>query len=128
MGERNVGKRIDGANVWPQLTAGYQCAQLIQLAAVLSGDNEVITGVLAPGLDEVLTDLNCLFSENKSAAQLKPSSHGAGRFSNLPRDLLCCSILFSKSGCHETLLFFVPIYHVINPESGSLQHDEAGRS
>jgi hypothetical protein len=41
MGERNVGKRIDGANVWPQLTALYQCAQLLKLATVLSCENEV---------------------------------------------------------------------------------------
>jgi hypothetical protein len=54
MGERNVGKRIDSANVRPQLTAFYQCAQLIKLAAVLSCENEVITRVLAPGLNDVL--------------------------------------------------------------------------
>ncbi len=38
----------------PQLTAIYQCAQLIKLAAVLPGEYEVITRVLAPGLNWVL--------------------------------------------------------------------------
>ena len=45
MGERSIGKRIDGANVWPQLTALDQCTQLIELAAVLPCENEVITRV-----------------------------------------------------------------------------------
>ncbi|MNP02105.1 hypothetical protein D3C76_939460 [compost metagenome] len=54
MGERKVGKRIDSANVWSKPTALYQCAQLIKLAAVLPGEDEVITRVLAPGLNDVL--------------------------------------------------------------------------
>ena len=36
MCERNIGKRIYGANVWSQLAALYQCTQLIKLSAVLS--------------------------------------------------------------------------------------------
>src|SRR5690606_32548753 len=54
MGEANVSKRVDRANMWPQLSARDQCAQLIKLVAILSGENEVIAGVLAPGLDQVL--------------------------------------------------------------------------
>lgn len=68
MGERKVGKRIDSANVGPQLTALYQCAQLIKLAAVLSGENEVITRVLAPGLNDVLW--LCNVHDRDHAAQL----------------------------------------------------------
>ncbi|MRT33384.1 zinc-binding dehydrogenase, partial [Xylella fastidiosa subsp. multiplex] len=41
-------------DVLPQLTARDQCAQFIQFAAVLPGKNEVVAGVLAPGLDQVL--------------------------------------------------------------------------
>src|SRR5690606_32290428 len=54
MGKSNVSKRVDRANMWSQLTARYQCAQFIKLAAILSGENEVIAGVLAPGLNHVL--------------------------------------------------------------------------
>src|SRR5690554_5212197 len=54
MGDWNVGKGVDCAYMWPQLSARYQCAQLIQFAAVLPSENEVITGVLTPGLHEVL--------------------------------------------------------------------------
>ncbi|MNI45414.1 hypothetical protein D3C73_998380 [compost metagenome] len=54
MGLRNVGQRIDGAHMGPQLAALDQRAQLIQLAAMLPGEDEVIAGVLAPGLQQVL--------------------------------------------------------------------------
>jgi hypothetical protein len=40
--------------MWPQLAALDQRAQLIELATVLPRENEVITGVLAPGLNQVL--------------------------------------------------------------------------
>ncbi len=43
MRERNVGKGIDGTYVRPEVTAFDQCTQLIQLAAVLSREDEVIT-------------------------------------------------------------------------------------
>src|SRR5690606_29401716 len=69
MGERNIGKRIDGANVWPQLTALDQCAQLIELAAVLSCENEVVTRVLAPGLNDVLW--LCSVHDRDNAAKLR---------------------------------------------------------
>ena len=54
MGESNISQRVHRANMGPQLTALYQSAQFIQLAAVLSGENEVVTRILAPGLNKVL--------------------------------------------------------------------------
>src|SRR5690554_2179591 len=68
MGERNVGERIDGADMWLQLASRYQCAQLIELAAVLSCENEVITRISAPGLNEALW--LCSVHDGDHAAQL----------------------------------------------------------
>src|SRR5690606_30910436 len=48
MGGVSVSKRIDRANMWSQLTTCYQCGQLITFAAVLFGEDEVITGVFTP--------------------------------------------------------------------------------
>src|SRR5690606_2724141 len=54
VGQWYVGERVDGAVVWPQVCVLYQGAQLIELAAVLAGEHEVVARVLAPGLQQVL--------------------------------------------------------------------------
>ena len=51
---RNIGQRIDRPHMRPQPALRHQCAQLIELAAILPGEHEVIGRVLAPGLDQVL--------------------------------------------------------------------------
>lgn len=53
-GRGDVGKRIDGADMRAQPAALDQGAQLVELAAVLPGEDEVIARVPAPGLEEVL--------------------------------------------------------------------------
>lgn len=54
MGRRNVRQRVHRAYMRPQLAAIDQRAQFVELAAVLTGEDEVVAGVLAPGLDQVL--------------------------------------------------------------------------
>ncbi|PAV92703.1 hypothetical protein WR25_09234 [Diploscapter pachys] len=54
MGEGNLSEGVDGAHVWLQLPAFDQRAQLVELAAVLPGEDEVVTRVAAPSLDQVL--------------------------------------------------------------------------
>lgn len=108
MGERKVGKRIDSANVWPQLTALHQCAQLIKLAAVLSGENEVITRVLAPGLNDVLW--LCNVHDRDHAAKL--CEHiGATRqcvaADGVEHDIDSAASRFPEDGVDVILLFVV---------------------
>lgn len=54
MSKRNLGQRVPRSDMGPQSTAFDQGAQFIELAAVLPGENEVITRIPASGMDEVL--------------------------------------------------------------------------
>ena len=54
MGKRNLGQRIGAPDMRPELSTFEQGAQFIELAAILSCEHEVIPGILAPRVDEVL--------------------------------------------------------------------------
>ena len=72
MGRRNVRQRVHRAYMRPQLAAIDQRAQFVELAAVLTGEDEVVAGVLAPGLDQVLR-LGDVYDADDPAQLRQPS-------------------------------------------------------
>lgn len=121
MGERDVGQRIDGADVWSQLSALYQCALLIELATVLPSEHKVMTRVLAPSLNQVLW--LCNVHDADHAAKLREHVRAARKgvaADGVEHDIDSAPSGFTHDGV-DIIFFFVVDGHIGPQAAGELK-------